>query len=124
MKNDKLVAMQMYFDKEITTCCSAIEQLNTDERNDDATFIKVKKNVLDIFRVIMSVGIKKFDSDEEKVSEFLKERLTQIPNNWRSSFYKASINGKVQTAHLEKIKLETVAEIELVFKQIWGCSDD
>ena len=41
----------------------------------------------------------------------LQERLTSIPAAWEAALHEAEIHGDETKAHIERIKLETVAAI-------------
>ena len=76
MIENRVSKMNSYFDEQIAACVQQGKALAADDRADEAAFEKVRANVLDIFRTILSVAVKMGKGDPEKVKEFfiLKRR--------------------------------------------------
>lgn len=108
-----------YFADRIAHCKKMAKELNSDDRADEAVFAKVQMNVYDIFNTIFSVAVKNSGQDDQKVVEFFLTRIQQIPQSWHAALANAEQRGETEKAHIERIKLDTVAEIEKVFGTIW-----
>lgn len=111
--------METYFTQKITGCTAQFAQLTADNRADEADFQKIRANVYDIFRTILSVAIKTKGSDPAAVRSFFLEKTEQIPVNWSKAYALASANGDGMRACIEEIKLDTVKEIRAAFLCTW-----
>lgn len=123
MTNSKIEKMNAYFDKQIAGCQNRSMALLADERQDEADFEKVKANVYDIFRTMLSVGCNT-QSTPETAASFLANKLMTIPANWSASLAKAQEHGDAGKAHIERLKLEAVEDIKANFKLIWEDNND
>ena len=63
----KLSALNGYFEEQIRLCAERREALLADERGDEANFEKVRSNVFDIFRTVLSVAERQGKGDPEAV---------------------------------------------------------
>ena len=90
-----------------------------DDRGDEAVFEKVRANVYDIFRTILSVAVKTCDGVEEAVRRFFLQRAEQIPSGWAASYEKAKQHDDPVKMQIEQIKLDTVGEIKEYFVRVW-----
>ncbi len=87
----------------IADCTAQQSALTADGRGDEATFMQIRRNVYNIF-LTASRALK---GDMAA----LKVRLERIPEPWSKSLSAAQAHGDVQKAHIEQIKLDTVASI-------------
>ena len=101
-----------YFEEKIAACQAAVAALTADNRADEAIFEKIRMNVFDIFRTVYNAGAKASGGDEEKRLNFLRERLKEIPSNWEASYENALRHGDSERIHIERLKLDTVAQIK------------
>lgn len=108
-----------FFADRIENCKSIAQQLRSDDREDEAVFAKIQRNVYDIFNTIFSVAVKTAGQDDEKVVQFFLIRLQQIPQSWHTALRSAEAHGESEKAHIEHLKLEAVAEIQKEFERIW-----
>ncbi len=60
--NEKIKLMNNYFENQIALCKRKEKDLLEDDRADEASFQKIKANVYDIFRTILSVWLKRQDT--------------------------------------------------------------
>lgn len=120
MRNEKAVALQQYLDDQIASCKKEAEKLTEEVRTDESVFAVIRTNIFDIFRTVLSVAEELCGEDEAKLQEFIQSRLAQIPQNWNESLERARANNDVEMAHIERLKLEAVADIEKEFVRIWG----
>ena len=95
----------------IADCVKEQKRLQQEERRDEADFEKIKANVYDIFRTVLSAAERKYDGDGSRAREFFAERLDQIPAAWDAALKKASAHGDVRAIHIESIKLAVVKDI-------------
>ncbi len=119
MIEQKVSRLNSYFDEKITICGQRNKELLADERIDEATFEKVKANVYDIFRTILSVAGKTCKGDPEAIRRFYMQKTEQIPSNWVAAYDKAKQHNDAVKMQIEQIKLDTIGEIKDSFAEIW-----
>ena len=108
-----------YFADRIANCKKMAHVLAADDRADEAVFAKIQMNVYDIFSTIFSVAINTSGLDDQKIVQFFLTRIHQIPQSWHTTLANAEQHGETEKAHIERIKLNTVAEIQKEFAEIW-----
>ncbi|MDD4658974.1 MAG: hypothetical protein PHW26_08055 [Eubacteriales bacterium] len=114
-------AVFVYFNEEIAACQRRQKELLADNRADEATFMKIRANVFDIFKTVLSVAIRTVKSGSSaEIKDFFLGKTEQIPANWKIAYAKAAEHGDVERMHYESIKLEAIAEIRETFEKIWG----
>lgn len=109
----------LYLDEQITACRKRGEQLAADNRMDERNFEKIRENVYEIFKTILSAAERACEGDKTAERQFFLQRTEQIPMNWLASHEKAGQHGDVKKMHIERIKLDTVREIKDMYMQIW-----
>lgn len=119
MKRENTVS---YFADRIAQHRKLVQELTSDDRADEAVFAKVQMNVYDIFNTIFSVAVKTSGQDDQKIVQFFLLRIQQIPQSWRTALTNAEQHGETEKAHIERIKLDVVAEIQKEFERIWEVS--
>ena len=119
MNQSKRNAMQAYFESKISDCAAKTAALHADDRTDEAVFVRIRMNVYDIFRTIFSVCEKSAGDDDQKLIRDFLGRLQQIPRNWHTSLAAAETHGDAEKAHIEGLKLDTIARISRDFTRIW-----
>lgn len=119
MIEQKISKLNRYFEEQIAMCSQRNKELIADDRTDEATFEKVKANVYDIFRTILSVAIKNNKGDFDAVRIFFVEKTEQIPSSWVDSYEKAKQHNDVVKMSVEQIKLDTISEIKEYFEKVW-----
>lgn len=119
MIEQKISKLNRYFEEQIAMCSQRNKELIADDRTDEATFEKVKANVYDIFRTILSVAIKNSKGDSDAVKIFFVEKIEQIPSSWVDSCEKAKQHNDVVKMSVEQIKLDTISEIKEYFEKVW-----
>lgn len=114
-------AVFVYFNEEIAACQQRQKELLADNRADEATFMKIRANVFEIFKTVLSVAIRTVKSGSSaEIKDFFLGKTEQIPANWKIAYAKAAEHGDVEKMHYESIKLEAIAEIRETFEKIWG----
>ena len=108
-----------FFEQRIAGCYEKQRELETEERNDEANFEKIRANVYDIFRTVLSTGKKQYGDDSLKVQEFVLGKLEQISSEWAASYEKAEQNDDTRKMCIEKIKMNTAQDIRENILQIW-----
>ena len=111
-----------YFADRIARCKKLAQELHSDDRADEAVFAKVQMNIFDIFNTIFSVAVKSAGQDDAKVVQFFLTRIQQIPQNWHNALADAQQHGETEKAHIERLKLDVVTEIQKEFERIWEVS--
>ncbi len=53
----KIEMMNSYFDEQIAACAARSQALLADDRTDESNFEKIRANVYDIFRTMLSVAV-------------------------------------------------------------------
>ena len=115
----KISGMNGYFEEQIALCARREAELAADGRADEASFEKVKANICDIFRTILSVAVKTGGGDEAAVRRFFVQKVQQIPSAWEAAYDAAKQHNDPVRMRLEQIKLETAREISAKFAAIW-----
>ena len=111
-----------FFADQMEHCKSIAQQLRSDDREDEAVFAKIQLNIYHIFNSVFSVAIETAGQDDEKVVQFFLIRLQLIPQSWYTALANAEQRGQTEKAHIERIKLDAVAQIKTAFARIWGVS--
>ena len=119
MKRENTVS---YFADRIAQHRKLVQELTSDDRADEAVFAKVQMNVYDIFNTIFSVAVKTSGQDDQKIVQFFLTRIQQIPQSWHTALANAEKHSETEKAHIERIKLDVVAEIQKEFERIWEVS--
>ena len=114
----KIEKMNTYFEEQIALCARRREALLSDDRSDEANFEKIRANVFDIFRTILSVAVKT-GKTEKAVGRFFLLRAEQIPASWKFSLDTAIRHGNAVKVQIESIKLAAMDEIRKTFLEIW-----
>ena len=110
---------EAYLDEQIAACKQRSKLLAEDDRTDEGNFEKVRANVYEIFKTILSVAERVCGSDDSAKRAFFLQKAEQIPAGWRASYEKAKQNGNIEKMHIESIKLDTIQEIKDMCMQIW-----
>ena len=117
--NEQQRKFESYLDEQIASCKQHSKQLAEDDRMDEANFEKVRANIYEIFKTILSVAERVCGNDNLAKRRFFLQKAEQIPTSWLTSYEKAKKNGDVEKMHIEKIKLDTIREIKDMCEQIW-----
>ena len=115
MFEKKFSLMNAYFDEQIALCNRRSEELFADSRGDEAVFEKVRANVFDIFRTVLSAAEKSCKGDAEAAARFFLLKLEQIPSNWVESYEKAKQHNDAAKMRTEEIKLDALRQIKEYF---------
>ena len=93
--------------------------LAADSRGDEAGFEKIRANVFGIFAAVLETA-RKVHGDGDASAAFFGQKLRDIPGAWRVSLAAAREKGDRENALVEKLKLESVSEIEKAFAAAKG----
>ena len=115
MIDQRVSKLNAYFDRQISLCHQRNQDLLADDRMDEATFEKIRANVYDIFRTILSVAAKAAKNDPEEVKQAFALKAEQIPSNWNIAYEKAKQHDDAVKMKIEQIKLDTIHEIKETF---------
>jgi len=119
MIEQKISKLNSYFEEQIAICGQRNKALLADERADEAAFEKVKANVYDIFRTMLSVAVTTSKGDPDAARRFFIQKTEQIPSSWASAYDNAKQHHDAVKMRIEQIKLDTVGEIKESFAKIW-----
>lgn len=119
MVDQKISKLNSWFEEKIALCGKHNQELNEDGRSDEAIFEKVKANIYDVFRTVLSVAKKTGNGDADAVKSFFTQRAEQIPAGWAAALEKAKEHSDTVRMRTEQIKLDTVHEIREEFTRIW-----
>ena len=117
--NEQQRKFESYLDEQITACKQRGKLLAEDDRVDEGNFEKVRANVYEIFKTILSAAEKVCGKDDLAKRDFFLQKAEQIPASWAASYEKAKQNGDAEKMHIERIKLDTIQEIKDMYMQIW-----
>lgn len=117
--NEQQRKFELYIDEQITDCRQRSELLAADERTDEGNFEKVRANVYEIFKTILSAAEKVCGKDDGARKRFFLQKTDEIPANWTTSYEEAKKQGDVEKVYIESIKLDTAREIKEMCMQIW-----
>ena len=110
---------ESYLDEQIAACKQRSKLLAEDDRMDEGKDEKVRANIYEIFKTILSVAERVCGKDDLAKRRFFLQKAEQIPTSWTISYEKAKQNGDVKKMHVESIKLDTIREIKDMCMQIW-----
>lgn len=111
MQNMDLAALEAFLRSEEASHRTGAETLAADSRGDEANFEKIRANVFGIFSAVLETAVKKYGENGE-AAEFFARKLREIPEGWRRALTAARERGDSAAVLTEKLKLESVAEIE------------
>lgn len=111
--------LETYLEEKIAACEERSRLLAEDGRRDEGNFEKIRANVYEIFKTILSVAEKVGGEDELAKKRFFLQKAEQIPANWAASYEKVKQYGDAEKMHIETIKLDTIQEIKDMCMQIW-----
>ena len=119
MIDQKFSKLNSWFEEKIALCGKRNQELNGDGRTDEAIFEKIKANIYDVFRTVLSVAVKTGKEDADAVKTFFVQRVEQIPAGWAVALEKAREHNDTVRMQTEQIKLDTVQEIREKFSKMW-----
>lgn len=111
---------ESYLEEQAVACHRRGKLLVEEDRVDEGNFEKVRANVYEIFKTILSVAEKVCGEDDEAKKHFFLEKAEQIPASWVASYEAAKQNGDAEKMHIESLKLDIIREIRDMCVQIWG----
>ena len=118
MTDQKVRKLNSWFEEKIAQCGRRNQELNEDGRADEAIFEKVKANIYDVFRTVLSVAVKTGNGNPDAVQTFFVQRAEQIPAGWAAALEKAKAHHDIARIQTEQIKLDTISEIRKEFDRI------
>lgn len=117
--NEQQRKFECYLDEQIAACKQRGKRFAADDRMDEGNFEKIRANVYEIFKTILSAAEKVCGKDDLAKKRFFLQKVEQIPTSWTASYEKAKQHGDVGQMHIESIKLDTIREIKNQYMQIW-----
>lgn len=117
--NNRIDKMKQYFQEQKRKWEQEARICREEFREDEAVFARIRMNVLDAFEAVFQVAVKQGAENEEKTTQFFRNKIAQIPQGWYTSLEQAKQHGDEKRAYLESIKLETAKETEQAFLKIW-----
>lgn len=120
MNDQRIKTLSSFLEERVALCHQRQEALHSDGREDEAVFEKIRSNIYDIFRTVLSAGVKACGEDTQALGTFFHQRLLQIPQSWEASYHRAREHGDTEKMHLEQIKLDAAHQIREKFESLWG----
>ena len=120
MNEQQIEKMNRFFEEKINGCNLHSREMDADERGDEAVFDKVRANIYDVFRTVLSAAVKAGRGEPEAVWRFYNEKLEVIPAGWAVSYEKAREHNDAVKMQIESIKLDAVAEIREYLSKVRG----
>lgn len=117
--NEKIKHMNQFFDNQIQLCRQQEKNLQEDDRRDEANFQKIKANVYDIFKTILTVAQKVGNGNSQSIKQFFWAKTEQIPASWKAAYEAAKLHDDTENMVIEMIKLDTIQEIRDEFLTCW-----
>ncbi len=117
--NEKVKCMNLYFENQIAFCNQEQKTLLEDDRTDEATFQKIKANVYDIFKTILTVAQKVGNGNSQSIKQFFWAKTEQIPASWKAAYEAAKLHDDTENMVVEMVKLNTIQEIRDEFLTCW-----
>lgn len=120
--NTQLEAMLLVTLTELKTEAeSAGLQLKSSFQEDEASFCKIKWNIIDIFEKMLLVSSKQVstlncNNPLEREEAFMRHYLghfEKIPQAWQLNLEKCLSHGLEEEAHIERLKLDTAKVIQM-----------
>lgn len=102
--------MLRFLEEKSAACLQRRTALWNDDRRDEADFEKIQANVYDIFKTVLTAA----------GEAAFPRKLKEIPAAWTAAYAQAERRGDAARMHIEKLKLDAVAEIAAK----WGRSHD
>lgn len=119
MMEQKLLKLDRWFEEQTALCGRRGQELLADDRGDEAVLERIRANIYDVFRTVLSVAVKTCPNQEEAVGRFFLRRAETIPSAWAASYEKARQHHDPVKLRIEQIKLDTAGEIKEHFLRVW-----
>ena len=87
MNHQNIQRMNDFFAERIAGCEQRGTALKADERGDEAVNEKVRANIFDVFRTVLSAAEKAGRGDTKAVRSFFRDRLEIIPSGWAKKLF-------------------------------------
>ena len=113
MNPNQTAALRAWLTDQIADCETRRTALWADERKDEANFARIRANVFEIFRTVLKVAEGRPDGEA-----LFAAKLTEIPAAWLKAHDQAERHGDAAALCIERIKLDTAAEIREKFETI------
>lgn len=110
---------ESYLDEQIAACKQRSALFAADDRRDEGNLEKIRANIYEIFKTILSAAERACGTDESAQRHFFLQKIEQIPAAWAASHEKAEQHGDTEKMHMESVKLDTVREIKDRYRRIW-----
>jgi len=93
------------------------ELLRRSDRVDESDFVRIRLNICDIADTIYQVFSKRGAGFESEYAD----RLAQMRKGWEEKLHIAEEYGDAHAVVVERVKTDTMLEIEEKFRQMYGC---
>ena len=118
-RNEQQQKFELWLEGQIVASKQRSKLLAEDGRMDEGNFEKIRANVYEIFKTILSVAERVCGKDDLAKRRFFLQKAEQIPTSWAASYEKATQNGDAPKMYIESIKLDTIQDIKNMFMQMW-----
>lgn len=113
--NEITTQMNQWFDEQLALCTQRRQELQQQQRTDEAVFEAIKINVYNIFRTVLSAAAASSSASREEACAFFLRKMQEIPSNWTAALEKAQQHGNTTEETLERLKLDTARQIHEQF---------
>ena len=97
MMEAKLTVLDRWFEEQIALCGQRRQALLADDRADEATFEKIRANVYDIFRTVLSVAARTC-GEKDAAGRFFRQRMESIPTSSGCAWSRSSWTRRRRSA--------------------------
>lgn len=92
------------------------QQLQQENRGDEANFAKIKSNIYQVCKTVY-LSLSRVTPQEQFEQTYLN-KLRQLSDTWQAAYDKAKAHDDVQKLVIEESKLKTVQKIKLKFLEL------
>ncbi len=100
-----------WFNKKHTESQERTAHLREDSREDEAVLEKIRTNIYGMFSAMFEVAARRSQDEPATTKLLFFKRAESCAAEWEDSLQKADSNGDVLKMTIEKLKLDTFAEI-------------
>lgn len=96
-----------------------VARLVSDDRGDDARFLRAKANIYDIFKSLCDASFKQAAGNEKDFITMFHQKATAIPARWEEALKKAEANEDAEKVAMEESKISAAKECAGKFEELF-----
>ena len=101
--NEQQRKFELYLEERTAACKQRSKLLTADGRADEGNFEKVRANIYEIFKTILSAAERVCGKDDLAKKRFFLQRAEQIPASWTTSYEQARQHGDDEKMHIKAL---------------------